>query len=95
MSSKQKTTATNEDPKSPEFQFLQPVVVDLGKRSRKKIKQMKKGEGALLEEVRETVQEVAQQIDSGEGTPYQPVIIIYERIVPRSRGGLLPFLARP
>jgi hypothetical protein len=56
-----------------------PLIIDLGKQGRKKIKQLKKGEGPLAEEIQATIDEVKAQ--AGDRLPENawPVIIVYEK----------------
>ena len=54
-----------------------PIVVDLGKKSRKQIRQIRRGEGKLLNEVQDVV---AQLKASGTISPSaQPVIIVVKQ----------------
>lgn len=56
-----------------------PLIIDLGKQGRKKIKQLKKGEGPLADEVQATIDEVKAR--AGDRLPENawPVIIVYEK----------------
>jgi hypothetical protein len=72
-----------------------PVIVDLGKRKRKQIKNLKKGSGKLLAEVAEVLSEVRSNLGSDlDGGQLIPVVLIYKRKSKRRRGGgrlRLPF----
>lgn len=62
-----------------------PVVVDLGKRKRRLIKELRQGGGPLMDEVMETVRQVRAEL--GEGARAQtPIVILYERRR-KKRGG--------
>lgn len=67
-----------------------PVIVDLGKKSKKAIKKLKKGEGPLPLEVEEAIHQVGLRL-AGSGKHIVPVVVIYGR--KRKRTGLpsLPF----
>jgi Family of unknown function (DUF6200) len=66
-----------------------PVVVDLGSRSRKKIKQLRKGEGSLLQDVNTMMTEL--KADGTLTDPAQAVIVV---VKPQRRRGLLRLGAR-
>ncbi|NVJ25489.1 MULTISPECIES: hypothetical protein [Myxococcus] len=72
-----------------------PVVIDMGKQRRKKLKALKRGQGALMLEVGEALNEVRERL--GEevlGKHLVPVVLIYQRQPKKKRrGGLsLPFV---
>jgi hypothetical protein len=57
------------------------IVVDLGKRESRLVRQLKLGKGELLDEVKEIVDEVSEQIkpaDDGKERVYIPVVVILE-----------------
>lgn len=59
-----------------------PIVIDMGKRESRLIRDLKKGEGDLLEEVNEIVDEVSERIAPPEGgveRVFIPVVVIVER----------------
>jgi hypothetical protein len=68
-----------------------PIVVDLGKVSRRRIKRLKRGEGPLRVEIDEVMERIRAQLDPElSGKTLVPVIVVYRR--KRSQGGLaLPF----
>ena len=73
-----------------------PIVIDLGKRSKKAIRNLKEGRGKLMAEVADTI----EQVRSSMGTPGKeilPVVITYRQKTRRSSGGrsLLPFVPPP
>lgn len=72
-----------------------PVVIDMGKQRRKKLKDLKRGRGALMLEVGEALNEVRDRLgDEVLGKQLVPVILIYRKQPKKKRrGGLsLPFV---
>ncbi|HVS66881.1 MAG TPA: hypothetical protein VMT85_25620 [Thermoanaerobaculia bacterium] len=68
-----------------------PIIIDLGKQKRKRIKALKEGRGPLMAEVAETMGELVRQLGEEAGNEeLVPVIVLYER-KPRKRTGTLPF----
>ena len=72
-----------------------PIVVDLGSRKKKRIKQLKRGEGPLVEEVYEAVEAVLDELGEPEesaGRTIVPVVLLYRRKPKkRKRGLFFPF----
>jgi hypothetical protein len=61
-----------------------PIVVDLGKKSKKRIKEMKGGRGAAYHEVLDTLDQLKATLgDDSSGKKFVPVVVVYKR----SRGG--------
>ncbi len=55
-----------------------PIIINLGKQRRKRIKDLKRSRGVLLEEVLETVAQVNGQLGAdGVGKVLVPVVLIY------------------
>lgn len=72
-------------------EVVPPIVLDLGKTKRKRIKRLKRGRGRLAQEVHEIVAEVAESLGSeGDDKQLVPVVIIYRRRRKKRAG--LPFL---
>lgn len=68
-----------------------PIVIDLGKQKRKQLKALKKGEGKLVDEVYESIQQVGHDLGvEAQGKAIVPIVVIYERKTKR-RTGFLPF----
>jgi len=68
-----------------------PVVLDLGKTKKKLIRELKRGEGKLMEDVAEAVEAVRSNLSSEmDGKILVPVVIVYQRKASR-KGGFLPF----
>jgi hypothetical protein len=65
-----------------------PVVLDLGKRRRKQIRQLRRGQGKLLDDINGAVEELRTagtlSVDA------QPVIVVIQQKRRRARGGFLP-----
>lgn len=76
-----------------ELGYTTPIVVDLGKRKRKRIKQLKRGKGPLVDEVHEAVDVVLEQLGPEEGRVVVPVVLLYlKKPKKRKRRGLFfPF----
>jgi len=70
-----------------------PVVIDLGKTRRKRIKQLKRGRGKLVDETRDVVEELRDSLGAeAAGKELVPVVIVYRRKEKRRRRSLFPFL---
>lgn len=71
-----------------------PVVVNLGKVRKKRVKQLKKGRGKLMAEVTDAVAEVVDGLGEDiRGKEVVPVVIVYrEKRKKRRRRGFLPML---
>ena len=63
-----------------------PIVIDLGKKKRKQVKQLKKGEGKLVQTIDEVLAGLRAkgQVDANA----QPIIVVVEK---RERGGRFLF----
>lgn len=67
--------------------ITRPIIIDLGKRRRKRIKRLKRGRGRLMGEVYQAVDDVKASLgDDAEGKEFVPVVMIYRR-KRRKRGG--------
>jgi len=65
-----------------------PIIIDLGKRSPKKIKQLRRGKGVLLDEVHQCLDELAENGKINKTA--QPVIVVVtEKLADRMTRGLL------
>ena len=71
-----------------------PVILDLGRASRKSIKRLKQGKGKLLDDVQEAMREVRTSLGAqADGKQLVPVVVLYQKRSKRRRGGaLLPIL---
>lgn len=64
-----------------------PIVVDIGKKPKKQIKQLREGRGKLMEEVTRVIAEL--QIAGSVGPSAQPVIVVV-RQKPKARSIMWP-----
>lgn len=72
---------------------IEPVVVDLGKKSRKQIRNLKKGKGKLVHDVAAVIEEVKATGGADlTGKELVPVVIIYSRKRKKRSGSWLPLL---
>jgi hypothetical protein len=82
----------NEEEEVIEIEAVTPVIVDLGKTKRKKIKKLKHGDGPLMEEVLDVLDEVAEHFgEELEGKTIVPIVLIYEVKGKKKRKITLPF----
>jgi len=59
---------------------VRPIIIDLGRTSGKKVKQLKRGEGIYHTEVESAIAQVQSQLGSElDGKELLPVVIIYEK----------------
>jgi hypothetical protein len=65
-----------------------PIIVDLGKKRRKSVKRLRRGEGKLMDEVNATLQELKNAGTIGAAA--QPVIVVV-RERSRSARNIFPF----
>jgi hypothetical protein len=64
-------------------EMTQPVIIDLGRQRSRSLRELKKGEGKLWEEVLDVIGEVKEMLGAeAEGKVLIPVIMLYEE-----RGG--------
>ena len=74
------TTATDE---------LQPIILNVGKRKRRVIKDLERGRGRLMDQVEQTLLEVRARLGAAaEGKEIVPVVMIYRHKLKRRRRGL-------
>ena len=76
-------------------EMTQPVVIDLGKQKSRDIKDLKKGEGKLWDEVLDVVEEVKDMLgEEADGKVLVPVVMIYQQKPKRQRlnKALFPFI---
>lgn len=59
---------------------IAPIVIDLGKASRKRIRALKEGTGELVDDVTEVMDRVRAQLgDDAKDKQLVPVVVIYRR----------------
>jgi hypothetical protein len=67
-------------------QVTQPIIIDLGRQKAKDIKEFKKGEGKLWEDVQAVVDKVQDELgETAEGKVVIPVVLIFEKKPKRPR----------
>jgi hypothetical protein len=66
-----------------------PTVLDLGKRKQKDIRQLKKGQGPLLEKVEAAIAAARANVPAGK--EIVPVVILYQKKSKGSKKGLAMF----
>jgi len=74
-----------------------PIILDLGKASKKSIRDLEAGCGRIVTDVQDAVSEVTASLgDAGDGKQFIPVVLIYRKKRKRNRrgggGGLFPSL---
>ena len=73
---------------------IRPIVLDLGKRKAKAIKELKRGTGKLMGEVAVALDEVrSNQGEEHSGKELVPIMVIFRKKRKRSAGGLIPFMS--
>jgi hypothetical protein len=76
-----------------ERQGLAPIIVDLGKKRRKAIKALMRGDGRLLDEVEQVIGEIRAELGKdAEAAEIVPIVLVYRRKTRRRRGGLAGLL---
>jgi hypothetical protein len=74
---------------------ITPIIIDLGKEKRKRIKDLKRGRGKLMAEVARVINETQMTLGSeATGREFIPVVLIYKQKKRRKRRGLalpIPF----
>ena len=69
-----------------EVEVITPIIVDLGKTKAKRIKQLKKGRGELMEEVIDVLDEVVEALgDEVDGKSLVPIVLVYEKKPPKKK----------
>lgn len=85
--------ATSKNAGNEEFELITPLVIEMGKISKKKLKKFKKGKGALVDEVIEVLGEVVGGIaGETESRTIVPVVMVYEKKPKKKLRLVLPFL---
>lgn len=69
-----------------------PIILDVGKTSRKNIRQIKQGQGKLMDDVQDAMAEVTASLgDQANGQHLIPVVLLYRKKSRRNKkGGVLP-----
>lgn len=71
---------------------LRPILIDLGSRSKKAIKELKRGEGSLLEEALEELENIRQSLGPEYKEALLPVLLVY-RQKQKADVGSFPFIS--
>jgi len=73
---------------------IAPIVIDLGKTSRKRIRALKEGSGVLVDDIAEVVDRLRAELgDDAKDKQLVPVVVIYKRKKARKkREGLIDLL---
>jgi hypothetical protein len=67
-------------------EMTQPIIIDLGKQKSRALKNLKKGEGKLWDEVLDVVEEVKDMLDTdADGKVLVPIVLIYRERSRRRR----------
>lgn len=83
----------NGQEKEVEVEVITPIVVDMGKTKRKHVKRLKRGEGRLMEEVIDVMDEIVEALgEEVDGKTLVPIVIVYKEKGKQSRSTItLPF----
>ena len=66
--------------------MTQPIIVDLGREKARRIRDLKRGEGELWDEVLDVIDEVKDMLgDEAEGKTLVPIILVYQKRARRRR----------
>lgn len=66
-----------------------PIILDLGKKKRRALKNLKRGRGRLIDDVEQALDEVNIGLgDEAKGKQIVPIVLIYKRKTKRRRRGL-------
>lgn len=71
---------------APTAEVLAPVIVPLGKKKKKAIKRLKRGEGSAMDEVLDVIEQVQANLgEQAQGKVILPVVVIYKQKTSRRR----------
>jgi hypothetical protein len=70
---------------------IAPVIVNLGKKKSRYIRELKRGEGKLMEDVHKVIEQIRANSSELAGKELVPVVILYRKESRRKLTGLLPF----
>lgn len=76
-------------------EVVTPIIIDLGKTKRKRIKRLKRGRGRLMEEVTDVLEEVRASLgEEGADKHLVPIVMVYRRKRRKKKyEGIFPFFA--
>ena len=70
-----------------EAEVLMPIIVSLGKKSKKQIKRLKRGKGRTMDDVMDVIEQVQANLgEQATGKVLVPVVILYRKKQRRFRG---------
>jgi hypothetical protein len=79
----EKTVVVNAAP----AEIITPIIVSLGKKKKKALKRLKRGEGRAMDEIMDVVEQVQTNLgDQAAGKIIVPVVVIYRKKERRFRG---------
>ncbi len=86
-------TQMPEDDEAANIQVVTPVIVEMGRLSRKKLKALKKGDGPLMDDVLQVLEDVAAELgDEALDKTFVPIVMLHEKKPKkRKRTFVLPF----
>jgi hypothetical protein len=68
---------------------IAPIVIDLGKKKRKRIKDLKRGRGSVAREVLEATAQVRESFgDAASDKEFVPIVVVYRK---KRKGGKMRF----
>jgi hypothetical protein len=68
-------------------QQIAPIILDLGKKKKRQLRDLKRGRGRLMDDVEETLEEVRANLGAqAQDKELVPVIMIYKKKSKRRRG---------
>ena len=71
-----------------EIKMSEPIVINLGKQKRKRLKKLMKGRGKLWYEIEDVIDEVAELLgEELEGKTILPLVLVYKE-KPKTRRGM-------
>jgi len=69
-------------------QQVAPIILDMGKKKKRAVRDLKRGRGRLMDEVEQTVEEVREGLGAeAEGKELVPIVLVYRRKQKRRRRG--------
>ncbi len=73
-------TAETVETKETSTEMAQPVIIDLGRKKSKYLRELKNGEGKLWDDVLDVIDEVKEMLGKeAEGKVLVPVVLLYEK----------------
>ncbi len=77
----------SDDTNPQEAEILMPIIVSLGKKSKKQIKRLKRGKGRTMDDVMDVIDQVQANLGAqAAGKVLVPIVILYRKKQRRVRG---------